>query len=106
MKDDESKHLNEEPGKSNAAFISGLNDNLDFLGKLLHIQTEHSAYPTAHIVTQVFCGGRVMLSKKSDYPPGVCESHDFGRIQQLMKTQHCQVIQEIRDKQARKQGAH
>ena len=101
-------NLNKEQEKSNPALISpamGLNDNLEFLGRQLHIQTEHTGFPKASIVTQVFCSGRVMLSKKTEYPPEVNESQDFNTIQQLMKKQHCQMIQELKDKQARKQGS-
>jgi hypothetical protein len=78
-----------------------LNNNLEFMGRQLHVQTENMVFPTAHIVTQVFYGGRVLLSKRSDYPPGVRESNDFGKIEQLMRAQHRQVIQEITDKRNR-----
>lgn len=101
-------NLNEEQEKGNAAFISpamGLNDNLDFLGRRLHIQTEHTGFPKACIITQVFCNGRVMLSRKTEYPSEVDGNHDFNTIRQLMKTQHCTMIQELKDKQARKQGS-
>ncbi|MBN1571519.1 MAG: hypothetical protein JXA73_27025 [Acidobacteria bacterium] len=81
--------------------VVGLNDNLDFLGKQLHIQTEFIELPAARISTQVFCRGRVLLSKKTECPPGVRESHDFQKLQQIMNAQHHQVIQEITDKQAR-----
>ena len=108
MKEKEPKNLNEGQEKSNPAFISpamGLNDNLDFLGKQLHIQTEHTGFPKACIVTQVFCSGRVMLSRKTEYPPEANETQDFSTIQQLMKKQHGQIIQELKDKKARKQGS-
>jgi len=79
----------------------GLNNNLDFMGKRLHVQTENAVYPLAHILTQVFCGGRVLASKKLEYPPGVLEAQDFSTIQALMHKQHYEVIQEIQDKQIR-----
>jgi hypothetical protein len=108
MNEKEPKNWNEETAKAGHSFISpitGLNDNVDFLGRRLHVQTEHTGFPAAHIVTQVFCSGRVMLSKKTDYASEVCESPDLGKIQQLMKAQHCQIIQELKDKQARKQAS-
>jgi hypothetical protein len=86
--------------------IVGLNDNLDFMGKRLHIQTEYTELPIARISTQVFCMGRVMLSKKFECPPDIRESHDIHRLQQIMNAQHHQVIQEIEDKQARILGSH
>lgn len=79
----------------------GLNDNLEFLGRQLHIQTEFIELPIARIVTQVFCGGRVMLSRKSECPPDFQDSQDLRRLQQTMNFQHHQVIKEIADKQIR-----
>ncbi len=103
------KSWNEEPDKSSlspAAPATGLNNNLDFMGRLLHVQTEHLEYPVARIVTQVFCNGRVMLSKKSEYSADIRESHDIVKIQQLMNAQHYQVIQEISEKQSRILNSH
>jgi hypothetical protein len=86
-------------GLALAPSLMGLNNNLDFMGKRLHVQTENAAFPVAHILTQVFYGGRVLASKKSEYPPGVREAQDFSAIQELMRKQHYEVIQEIKDKQ-------
>jgi hypothetical protein len=77
----------------------GLNDNLDFLGTQLHIQTENAQYPTPRIITHVFSKGRIMLSKKSEYPADFHNSGNPDRIHELMRVQHSQVIQDISDKQ-------
>jgi hypothetical protein len=84
-----------------AAPATSLNDNLEFLGRRLHVQTENVGSPVVRIVTHVFCGGRVFMSQKSDLPPGTRASADPGKIRELMHTQHLKVIQEIKDKQAR-----
>jgi hypothetical protein len=86
--------------------VVGLNDNLDFLGRQLHVQTEFIELPVARINTLVFCNGRVLLSKKSECPPGIRESHDIQKLQQIMNTQHHQVIREIAAKQVRVLGSH
>jgi hypothetical protein len=102
MMQEKQKCWNTKEGNGGIALASppaGLNNNLEFMGKHLHVQTESTGFPTARIVTQVFCRGRVVLSKKSEYPPGISEFHDFNKMQQLMRTQHYQVIQEIADKQ-------
>ncbi len=96
----------ENSGSVLASPPTGLNNNLEFMGKQLHVQTENMGFPQARIVTQVFCGGRVVLSKKSEYPSGVLESRDFGKIDQLMRMQHYRIIQEITDKQTRILGSH
>jgi hypothetical protein len=84
----------------------GLNDNLNFMGRQLHVQTEYIEFPVSRIITQVFCSGRVMLSKKSECPPDIHEFHDMDRLQQIMNAQHRQVILEISAKQAKILGSH
>jgi len=96
--------LSEQQSKSGSESkvpVTGLNDNLEFMGRRLHIQTEHMELPVARIVTQVFSNGRVLLSKKMECPADIHEPHDVGRIQKLMSAQHYQVLQEIEAKQAR-----
>jgi hypothetical protein len=108
MEAKEQKILNEEPDKSNLASpapATGLNNNLEFMGRQLHVQTEHLEYPVARIVTQVFCNGRVMRSKKSEYSAEIRESRDISKIQQLMNAQHYQVIREITEKQSQILGS-
>jgi hypothetical protein len=108
MEAKEPKRWNEEPDKNNpacAAPATGLNDNMEFMGRQLHIQTEHLEYPVARIVTQVFCNGRVMRSKKSEYSAEIRESRDNSKIQQLMNAQHYQVIREITEKQSQIMGS-
>jgi hypothetical protein len=84
---------------------SGLNDNLEFMGKQLHVQTERICIPSLHIITQVFSNGRVILSKRT----GV--ARDSGaqepmEIQHLMRTQHFHTIREIEDKQKSLMGSN
>ena len=81
--------------------VSGLNDNLEFMGRQLHIQTENAGLPAARIVTQVFCGGRVVFSRKTDHPQNAADSDDTAHIRELMHSQHRQIIKELKDKQAR-----
>ena len=78
---------------------TGLNDNIEFMGKLLHVQTENIRLPKPGIVTQVFSNGRILFSKKTE-----C-SHALNDIQSQMHKQHSDVIQSIADKQARLQSA-
>jgi hypothetical protein len=82
----------------------GLNDNLDFLGTRLHIQTENMAHPMPRIVTQVFSKGRIVFSKKSEYPADVRDTMNSEKIHELMSRQHFQVIQDISEKQKRIQS--
>jgi hypothetical protein len=85
-----------EPAENSA---SGLNDNLEFLGKQLHVQTERIGFPTPRIVTEVFSNGRVVFSKKNELPAQGSDSREFAKVQDLMRTQHLQTIHEIQEKQ-------
>lgn len=82
----------------------GLNDNFEFMGKQLHVQTERIGLPVPRIVTQVFSNGRVVFSKKSDIPQGP-DSQEFSKIQELMKAQHFQTLREMAEKQKHILGA-
>jgi hypothetical protein len=79
--------------------VTGLNDNIEFMGRQLHVQTEKIGLPKPGIVTQVFNKGRIVFSKKTEF------STDLNDIQSQMHKQHFEVIQTIAKKQARLQGA-
>ena len=93
-------------GRSVHAPISGLNDNLEVMGKQLHIQTENTGFPAARIVTQVFCGGRVILSRKTDHASATGDDGNTAQIRERMNSQHSQVIKEIKDKLAKWRDTH
>jgi hypothetical protein len=76
----------------------GLNDNVEFMGKHLHVQTEAIRFPSPSVVTQVFSNGRVIYSKKSKCPA------DSMNIQSQMNIQHAQVLQSLSEKKARIMG--
>ncbi len=99
----------QDPGgrshSASALSAMGLNDNLDFMGRQLHVQTENMSSPAMSIVTQVFCNGRVVFSTRSAYPPGVRESQNLKQVQDLMRAQHLRVIEKIRNKKAEILGA-
>jgi hypothetical protein len=82
----------------------GLNDNVEFMGRQLHVQTEKTGFPAPRIVTQVFGNGRVVFSKKSDIPQFPA-SQELAKIQELMRAQHFQIIQEMAEKQKRILGS-
>jgi hypothetical protein len=94
----------QETGRVHPFQAMGLNDNMDFLGTRLHIQTEKIGYPMPSIVTQVFSKGRIVLSKKSEYPAGDLDAGNPDNINEQMRLQHFQVIQDISDKQKSIQG--
>ena len=103
-----SNELNSKGRDSNMVLPTqamGLNDNLDFFGKQLHVQTENAGFPMPRIITQVFSKGRIILSRKSEYPADEHKAADPEQIQELMRLQHYQIIREISEKQQRLQGS-
>lgn len=92
--------------RSNHAPISGLNSNLEVIGKQLHVQTESTGFPAVRIVTQVFCRGRVILSRKTDHASATDITDKAAQIREWMNSQHSQVINEIKDKLAKWRDTH
>jgi hypothetical protein len=106
MTEKQAQYMNEnQSGSSGDGSVTGLNNNLEFMGKQLHVQTERIGFPTPRIVTQVFSNGRVVLSKKSDIAPGKTAPQELAEIEELMRTQHFQTIREIEEKQKRILGS-
>lgn len=83
-----------------------LNDNLDFLGKELHVQTESIQTDTPHIRTHVFSGGRVIHTKILAFPADLVKSRDLNAIRRLMQAQHCEIIDKIYRQQSRLSKVH
>lgn len=81
--------------------MMGLNDNLEFMGKALHIQTENLGFTGRCITTQVFCSGKVILSAKSEYPSTIRDRNDQSQVRELMRKQHFNVIRELEGKKVR-----
>ncbi len=81
--------------------MMGLNDNLEFMGKLLHIQTENLGFTGRRIATQVFCNGKVILSTVSEYPNPIRGQKDQSEVRELMRRQHFDVIREIEERKVR-----
>ncbi|MEJ2108325.1 MAG: hypothetical protein P8Z37_00130 [Acidobacteriota bacterium] len=78
-----------------------LNDNLNFLGKELHIQTENVHSGSLCIRTHVFTGGKIIHTTKSTFSSDIPDLSDFDKIRNLMHTQHQKVIDKIVKQQSK-----
>jgi hypothetical protein len=76
-----------------------LNNNIDFLGKELHVQTENVDTTVPCILTQVFFRGRVIQTIKYEYPAEIRTLNNFSKIHDLMHRQHMDVIEMINERQ-------
>jgi hypothetical protein len=84
--------------------IMSLNDNLDFFGKDVHVQTENVDSTDPYIVTQVFLHGRVVQTTKYEYPDEVRNRNEVVKIHDLMRMQHMEVIEKINRQQEKYRG--
>ena len=87
-----------------SAQAMGLNDNLAFMGRAIHVQTEDLGAAGNCITTQVFCDGRVILSTRSEYPSTMREQNHNDRVIELMRAQHFNVIRQIESRQSKHQS--
>ena len=87
-----------------ASSAMGLNDNLNFLGKELHVQTENVQSSVPCIRTQVFFHGRVVYTAKYEYSSESSNPLDLLKIRDLMHEQHMRVIKKINEQEAKYQG--
>ena len=83
----------------------GLNDNFDFMGRGLHIQTEDLGDGGHYITTNVFCDGRVILSTKSEYPAALRDPKYSSQMVELMRAQHFNVIRELENRKMKDPSA-
>jgi MinD-like ATPase involved in chromosome partitioning or flagellar assembly len=88
------------PESDGAPLSAGLNDCLELFGRRFHIQTEDMGARRRMIATHVFLEGRVIHSKRAAYPQ---DAGAAGRalIAEMMRAQHWNVIQEIKNQNER-----
>jgi hypothetical protein len=92
-----------KPQHENVSSTFSLNDNFTFMGKELHVQTENVSSEKPCIRTHVFFHGRVIYSKKWEYENNTLETADFGRIRDMMQTQHQSVLGKIAEQYTKRQ---
>jgi flagellar biosynthesis protein FlhG len=85
--------------------VMGFNDSLEYMGRELHIQTEDLGYTGRSITTQVFYGGRVIYSARTEYPATAQDPCDRSLVIELMRKQHFNVMREIESKKGRNDAA-
>lgn len=72
--------------------ISGLNQEIDILGKVFHFQTELSEGAEMAVRTEVFVGGKIVATRDSQLTLSPEEAKDEEVIRSKMKEQHTRVL--------------
>jgi len=77
--------------------LLGYNNNVQYQGRVFHIQTEDSGVRYGRVVTHLFAdGGRIVRSVRSDYADVVGKPEMAETVKQLMKAQHRAMAQALR----------
>lgn len=75
--------------------ITGFNTEIPYGGTVYHVQTEDMGHRYHRIITHVFQGGAILMSKKTDYTQLVAEGYDETKVLGLMQEQHRTIIRVI-----------
>lgn len=75
--------------------ITGYNTEVPFGGITYHIQTEDMGVEMKKIITHVFKGGAILLSKKTAYDHLLAGGLDEAKIKSLMNDQHKTIMRII-----------
>ena len=77
--------------------VTGINSDIDYNGKLYHVQTEDGGINNPIILTRIFCSGVLVTTRKTSYVY-LLDMDGFKEVvENLMKEQHNEMIQEIKN---------
>lgn len=77
--------------------VVGFNHNFRYKGELYHVQTEDSGVRNPHIVTLLYTGGTIIVSKKTSYAHLLQSDHLEKQVEEIMKAQHREMLRRLRD---------
>jgi len=76
--------------------IIGFNTDIKYRDEVFHIQTEDKGENNPTVETLVYHNGEILLSRRIAYSHLLSKSDTRKRIKNMMKTQHDQVIAELK----------
>jgi hypothetical protein len=71
--------------------VVGFNHNLNYKGRVFHVQTEDSGPQHGHTITHIFMGGNILASTRSSYTElllTIDPGDLFSAVRKLMEDQH------------------
>lgn len=77
--------------------IVGFNTDIKYRNEVFHIQTEDKGKNNPVVETLVYHSGEILLSRRLSYGHLLQKSNHREIIKNMMKTQHDQIINELRD---------
>ncbi len=76
--------------------IIGFNTDIKYRDEVFHIQTEDKGESNPQVETLVYHSGEILLSRRISYSHLLKKTDARKRIKAMMKTQHDQVISELK----------
>ena len=85
--------------------ITGFNTDVDFNGRVYHVQTEDRGLNNPIVESLVYTGGEIVTARKTSYA-ALLQSDGFTdeRVQSRMESQHRDLIREVRNGSFDKDG--
>jgi hypothetical protein len=77
--------------------IVGFNTDIKYRNEVFHIQTEDKGKNNPTVETLVYHQGEILLSRRITYGHLTGKSDHRKRVKAMMKTQHDQVISELKE---------
>lgn len=75
--------------------LSGINTDIEYIGKVYHVQTEDKGITNPLVITQLFLGGTIISSKKTSYADILRVDCLNDVVRDLMKDQHKSMVKEL-----------
>lgn len=75
--------------------LTGFNHNVNYKGKVYHVQTEDSGVSNPHIITHLFVGGNIVASKRTSYADIVGAARLADIVRELMDEQHKEMLRHL-----------
>ncbi|HDP96039.1 MAG TPA: hypothetical protein ENN40_11895 [Candidatus Aminicenantes bacterium] len=77
--------------------IVGFNTDIKYRNEVFHIQTEDKGQNNPVVETLVYHSGEILLSRRLSYGHLIHKTNRREIIKNMMKTQHDQIINELKD---------
>lgn len=75
--------------------LSGINTDIEYGGKIYHVQTEDGGHQNPVIVTHLFSGGAILSSRRVSYADVIKAGPNPDVIREMMKEQHQGMIKSL-----------
>jgi len=77
--------------------LPGYNHNVQYKGKLFHIQTEDSGLQNPHIITLLYEGGNILSRKKTSYEDILKSDKLTQVVKEMMQEQHKAMLRDLKN---------